>query len=240
VPTARPATPAPTPRPTPRPTPDLTPILILWPPDGDESSDAVVALEGSGPAGVELVVINNHNGDYLLTRDDIRYVTAVDGLWRTSLTLTEGFNKITVGRDGGDEEHAILLWYFTPETPAPTEEPITYDTPTSREWAQLVKDPDAAAGNGYRIWACISQFDAATGPSTFRAQASYRNEEFWWSDGENAVFRGDEGVLADYVEGDVVRMNARTLGAFTYDTNTGGTATAPEFSVATIKREGDC
>ena len=77
----------------------------------------------------------------------------------------------------------------TPEiTPKPTPKPtpVSYVTLTSRAWALLVKAPDTYLGKAYKVWGCISQFDAATGADSFRAQASYRNETYWYSDGVNA------------------------------------------------------
>ncbi len=131
-------------------------------------------------------------------------------------------------------------------TPVPTAEPtpppVSYATLTSRSWALLVKAPDNYLGNTYKVWGCISQFDAATGDDTFRAQASYRNlaEAYWYLDGVNAVFTGDATQLADYVETDVVQMNVIGLGSYTYATQIGGSTTVPLFEVNTIKRIGSC
>jgi len=83
----------------------------------------------------------------------------------------------------------------TPE-PLPPVKAASYATPSSRQWAQIVKAPDNYLGNGYHIWACITQFDAATGTDSFRAQASYKKQEFWYSDGDNTFFAGDEAQLA--------------------------------------------
>ena len=134
------------------------------------------------------------------------------------------------------------------ETPAPAPAalqrptlPSTYASISSRTWALITKDPDKYVGRGYKLYACISQFDAATGPDGFRAQASYRVESYWYSDGKNAIFTGDEDKLADFVEGDVVSMNAVDGGSYSYDTQAGGNTTAPAFWVASIKRvSGSC
>lgn len=129
----------------------------------------------------------------------------------------------------------------TPEpTPSPTPVPLTYATLTSREWAQLVKAPDSYTGMGYQLLGCITQFDAATGLDTFRAQASYQNEASWYADGVNAFFNGDEAQLADFVANDVVAMSVVSLGSYSYDTQAGGNTTVPLFSVVTIQRKGSC
>ena len=132
----------------------------------------------------------------------------------------------------------------TPEpTPVPTPTPapkVTYATLTSRAWAKLVKSPDTYLGKGYVLWGCITQFDAATGPDSFRAQASYKNQEWWYSDGVNAFFNGDEARLADFVADDIVYMKVVSLGSFSYDTQNGGNTTVPLFEVVSIKRKGGC
>jgi len=132
----------------------------------------------------------------------------------------------------------------TPEiTPKPTPKPtpVSYVTLTSRAWALLVKAPDTYLGKAYKVWGCISQFDAATGADSFRAQASYRNETYWYSDGVNAFFTGDEAKLADFVAKDVVAMSVLSLGSYSYDTQNGGNTTVPMFQIVTIKRiSGSC
>jgi hypothetical protein len=111
---------------------------------------------------------------------------------------------------------------------------------SDRDWALVVKDPDAHLGETYQLWACISQFDAATGPDTFRGQASNKNEDFWYSDAVNAFFVGLPFDLADYVEDDVVFMDILAQGAFSYDNTSGGTTTAPIFGVVSISLKGSC
>jgi hypothetical protein len=105
---------------------------------------------------------------------------------------------------------------------------------------KLVKSPDSYLGDGFLLWACISQFDAATGPDSFRGQASYKNQAYWYSDGDNALFTGDEAKLADFVADDIVYMKVVSLGSFSYDTQNGGNTTVPLFDVVTIKRKGGC
>lgn len=120
-------------------------------------------------------------------------------------------------------------------TPTPVPTPTSYVRLTSRAWAKLLKAPDNNIGNGYKLWGCISQFDAATGVDTFRAQASYRNEEYWFTDGVNVFFNGDEDQLADFVQGDVVAMSVVSLGSYSYDTQAGGNTTVPLFQVDKIQ-----
>jgi hypothetical protein len=126
-----------------------------------------------------------------------------------------------------------------PAVPTKAPAPRTYATLTARSWALLVKAPDEYKEQGYQIWTCISQFDAATGTDTFRGDASYRNETYWYN-GANALFVGTTEQLRDFVQGDLVLMNVMVLGSFTYDTQSGGTATVPSFAVMTITLKGSC
>lgn len=103
-----------------------------------------------------------------------------------------------------------------------------------------MKAPDNYIGDTYKLWGCITQFDAATGIDSFRAEASYRNEDYWFTDGENSLFSGDADRLAEFVADDVVFMNVVVLGSFTYDTQAGGSTTVPLFLGKVISRKGSC
>jgi hypothetical protein len=103
-----------------------------------------------------------------------------------------------------------------------------------------VKAPDNYTGKTYQVWACITQFDAATGTDSFRGQASYGNQEFWYTDGDNAFFAGDEAALDDYVADDVAFMSVVVLGSYTYDTQIGGSTTVPWFEITHIAHKGSC
>lgn len=138
---------------------------------------------------------------------------------------------------------------FPTQAPRPTPRPTKRPKPTprpsykklgKRAWQKLVRSPDDHVGERVQVWACISQFDAATGSDTFRGQALNARTRYWWSDGDNALFMGDEDDLDRFVEDDVVWMNAVLMGSYTYDTQIGGSTTAPVFIVHSIKRKGSC
>lgn len=119
--------------------------------------------------------------------------------------------------------------------------PGSFRTLNARGWAKLVKDPDRYTGKRSRIYGCIFQFDGATGPDAFLAEASFRRERYWYLDGENASFIGDEAMLDEFVEDDIVRMDVTSLGSYSYDTQAGGNTTVPAFEVVRIRRErGSC
>jgi len=123
-------------------------------------------------------------------------------------------------------------------TPIPT--PVVFTKLSDRNWAKVVKDPDAYFDNGYQIWACITQFDAATGTDTFRGDASNAKEDYWFTDGVNAFFVGLGSDLADFVQDDVVFMKVIGAGSYTYDTQAGGSTTVPMFGVVEITLKGSC
>lgn len=126
-------------------------------------------------------------------------------------------------------------------TPAPTPKPLTYATLSERGWKRLVKNPDAYTGRRYVLYACIWQFDGATGPEEFLATASYHKPAYWYVDSENAAFTGNASQLDAFVEGDVVWMRVISLGSYSYDTQAGGNTTVPAFEVVQIKRQsGSC
>jgi len=126
-------------------------------------------------------------------------------------------------------------------TPKPTTAPpITYAKLGPRAWQQIVKTPDKYIGRGYQVWACITQFDAATGEEAFLAIASYKRQTYWYTNGDNAWFTGPAYRLEDFVEDDVVLMNVVGTGAYSYDTQAGGNTTVPSFRVSTIRRMGSC
>jgi hypothetical protein len=129
-------------------------------------------------------------------------------------------------------------------TPLPTINPADYTQYSSREWSRFLKSPWDGAFEQHIVWACITQFDGATGPDEFRGQASYRNEDYWYSDGENSYFESNPisnpGMLDDFFADDVVRMYVVTAGDYSYETTMGGTLTVPLFSIVGIEHHGSC
>ncbi len=173
-------------------------------------------------------------------------VLAPEGL--NAVTLTNGIMDGTVNvlavvpctEPGSSPAPSVTS---TPEpTPAPTKKPaaIKYQKVSDRTWSKIMKSPDKYLTDAFQVWACITQFDAATGGDTFRAQALGKRTQYWYIDGDNALFTGDEDKLADYVEGDVVSMNVLGGGSFSYDTQIGGSTTVPWFLVQSIKHRGSC
>ena len=153
----------------------------------------------------------------------------------------DGFAGIDLAEEGlpssdeADEEVAAE----PEETPALGSGP--YRKLTKRGWQRLVKAPDRSLGKRYNLFACITQFDTATGGDSFLAQASNKHQRYWFTDGDNALFSGDASRLDDFVQDDIVSMKVTSLGSVSYDTQTGGNTTVPLFEVDSIKRrKGSC
>jgi len=153
---------------------------------------------------------------------------------------------VVPGTTSGDAPAATTAPAATPKptakpTPAPTPKPVAYAKLSDRGWKKLVKNPDAYVGRRYTVYACIAQFDAATGPDMFRGQASYRQTDWWYTDGSNSLFMGTAAQLDNFVQGDIVWMQVVSAGSYSYETQVGGNTTVPLFEVDRIKRQsGSC
>ena len=125
--------------------------------------------------------------------------------------------------------------------PAPSFKlPKSYAKLAKADWTRALDAAERTVAKGYQVWACITQFDTATGRESFRAAASYRKEPSWSRLATNAYFNGTEKQLASISPGDVVQMNVVGLGAFAYPTTANGSTTLPTFYVAKVSRKGSC
>lgn len=128
--------------------------------------------------------------------------------------------------------------------PEPEPEPTTakpakksYKTLSSRKFKQFAKNPDAYLGKTYVIYGEVTQFDAATGTDTFRADTgpkklkiSYGYVDYQ----QNTMLTGDESELKELVEGDCFRAKVTVLGSYSYDTQIGGNTTVPLLMVDSV------
>lgn len=240
-------------------------LRVITPRDGATVETASITLAGTAPTGARIVHDIPFGPDAEVLAADGTWTLEVEldeGLNEitvrleddesTAQTLRLTYRPTTAAADtpaptATPEPTEVATPEPTPEpTPKPTPEPtptptkVEYKTVSNRGWALIVKSPDDFVGRTFKVWACISQFDAATGPDTFRGQASNKEREYWYSDGDNALFTGDEEQLADFVQDDVVVMNVTAAGSFSYDTQVGGNTTVPWFFVEKITRKGSC
>jgi hypothetical protein len=107
---------------------------------------------------------------------------------------------------------------------------------SASEWALVVESPDNYVGDKYQLWACITQLDAATGADSFRAQASYEAQEFWYLYGDDALFTGTAAMLSDFVANDMVFIYVTVLGS----SQAAGGTTIPWFTAESLSRQGSC
>lgn len=114
---------------------------------------------------------------------------------------------------------------------------------SERDLALLAKKPDGHKGETMVVYGKITQFDAATGVCTFRANIGHTNMAQTYSYDHNSIFTGGDSktdcpVLGDFVADDEVRITATSLGSFSYDTQVGGNTTVPMFKVEAMSLAG--
>ena len=96
----------------------------------------------------------------------------------------------------------------------------------AREWQVIAKDPDAHEGEHILVYGYVTQFDAATGTDTFRANVDgveHSGDEYAYLDYEiNTMLRGDPTALQDIVSGGLFTAQVTVGGSVSYDTQIGG------------------
>lgn len=124
----------------------------------------------------------------------------------------------------------------TEATDPDRENPAAYELLTERDFALLVKDPDAAEGRKIVLYGVVTQFDAATGTSQFRADTSPIQADSVYEYDQNTVVEArNANTVAEVVEDDVVKMYAEVAGSYSYDTQIGGRTTVPRVIVNMIE-----
>ncbi|WP_354497841.1 hypothetical protein [Mycetocola sp. 2940] len=127
------------------------------------------------------------------------------------------------------------------EQPAPVPEDLSaYVEIPERDFALLVKDPDAAVGKNLVVYGSVWQFDAASGKCSFLASTASALMESDWEYSQDVMAFGGDGesdcpLLAPVVEGDVVKMWVTNTGSYSYDTQIGGNTTVPLFEVKQVE-----
>lgn len=113
---------------------------------------------------------------------------------------------------------------------------------TAREWALIARDPDAHIGESIIVYGQVTQFDAATGTTGFRAnvdgvahKVSYGYADY---DTNTILTAATSAMLGDLVNKDLFRAEVIVTGSYSYDTSIGGRTTAPQLSVQKIEVTG--
>ncbi|RZT83661.1 hypothetical protein EV383_0473 [Pseudonocardia sediminis] len=113
---------------------------------------------------------------------------------------------------------------------------------SERDWQMIAKDPESSEGKRVVVYGRITQFDAATGRTSFRADVRgtpFPSDENYPDGMVNTILDGSESDLLPLVEGDVFRAEATVTDATTYDTQIGGQTVAPHLDVTAIERSID-
>ena len=115
-------------------------------------------------------------------------------------------------------------------------DPATYQSLSSRDYALLVKDPDANKGRKIIVYGVVTQMDSATGNSQMRVDT---DAQLGGDYSQNTMIDAkDPSILAKVVKGDIVSMWCEVKGALTYDTTNNGHMTVPNYWVYIVKDSG--
>lgn len=105
---------------------------------------------------------------------------------------------------------------------------------TAREWQKIAKDPGAHVGESVVVYGTVTQFDAATGTDSFRANVDGVRHQNEYQYETNTFLTGETSTLSDVVNGDVFRAEVVVGAPYTYTTTMGGQMTVPTLVVTKI------
>ncbi len=115
---------------------------------------------------------------------------------------------------------------------------VRFSEPTDIQWNTLTRAPAQVKGKNLLIFGCVSQFDANTGGSKFRAYASKTPTASWLS-GVNSIFTGNAKNLLKLKEDDAFVAKINVTGATSYST-IGNKTTVPTFAIRDFVKIGTC
>ncbi|MGA5466582.1 hypothetical protein [Mycobacterium sp. NPDC050041] len=119
-------------------------------------------------------------------------------------------------------------------------DPANYRPLTDREFALIAKDPDASKGERVIVYGTVTQFDAATGTTDFRAETGALPPDQTDSYSQNAFISAgpNPNAVKDVVKGDRLKMFVEVSGDWTYNTTLGGAVTVPRFALWIVENLG--
>lgn len=115
-----------------------------------------------------------------------------------------------------------------------------YQDLTNRQFAKIMRNPDAHVGEKVLVFGEIFQFDQFTGDDAFLADVEGDQDSCeygicdYWSKGSTALLVADGASFDDFIEEDVFMAHATIVGTYEYDTQIGGSTGAVEFTVEKI------
>lgn len=115
-------------------------------------------------------------------------------------------------------------------------DPTQYQPISQRDYALLLKDPEAAKGKRLILYGVVTQFDPATGTSDFRADTGAQH-----ADRSNAyevntyIHAPDPAILKNVVEKDMITVHVEVAGTYSYETQSGRRMSVPLMNVYIIE-----
>jgi hypothetical protein len=131
---------------------------------------------------------------------------------------------------------SVTLQPAAPATPPPPAPAEPYRKLSARDWQVIAKNPDAHIGERVIVHGRVTQFDAATGTTAFRASVDGVRQKQAYDYDTNTMLGGDAADLEDIVVDDEFTAEVTVRGSLTYQTQIGGTTTVPVLLVETISR----
>lgn len=113
-----------------------------------------------------------------------------------------------------------------------------YRALSSRDWSLLAKTPESHIGEKVKVYGNVTQFDAATGVDTFRANTDGVRHTQSYEYDTNTLVTAGAADLSNVVEHDLVTMYVEVTGSNSYETTLGGTTTIPTLKVHVIEVAG--
>jgi len=117
---------------------------------------------------------------------------------------------------------------------------ITFTSPNEVTWNSLVRMPNSQKGKNFLVYACVAQFDANTGGATFRGYASATPQEYYFTNGVNALFTGSAKDLLKLSENKSFLAKVSVNGGVSYTTTLGGKTTVPSLAIKQFQVLGSC
>lgn len=111
-----------------------------------------------------------------------------------------------------------------------------YEEVSAREYALIVKDPDAHEGERIIVYGIVTQADAATGDEDIRvSSAAQRHRQDYQYEHNTMLTTSNSDIFADVLEGDLVKIYAEVIGSVRYNTQVGGNTTVPQLNAGIIE-----
>jgi hypothetical protein len=142
---------------------------------------------------------------------------------------------------GGTQQRAgdpvyVTLQPASPAAPPPSAPAEPHRKLSARDWQVIAKNPDAHIGERVIVHGRVTQFDAATGTTAFRASVDGVRQKRAYDYDTNTLLTGDAVDLQDIVVDDEFTAEVMVRGSLTYQTQIGGSTTVPVLLVRTISR----